>query len=83
MVYPLDYGYLEGTTAGDGMGIDIWVGSLPGREVTGAVCTVDATKRDAEVKILLGCTPEESSIVLAFHNGGSQNAVLLLRPTDR
>jgi inorganic pyrophosphatase len=22
--YPLDYGYLEGTTSGDSLGIDIW-----------------------------------------------------------
>ena len=28
MVYPLDYGYLENTTSGDGGGIDVWLGSL-------------------------------------------------------
>lgn len=28
-IYPLDYGYLEGTQAADGGGIDVWVGSLP------------------------------------------------------
>ena len=26
-VYPLDYGYLDGTTSPDGGGIDIWLGS--------------------------------------------------------
>lgn len=29
IIYPLDYGYLAGTTAADGEGIDVWVGSLP------------------------------------------------------
>jgi len=81
-VYPLDYGYLEGTTAADRSGIDVWIGSLSSREITGAVCTVDAVKRDAEIKILLGCTPEEATIVLHFHNDGCQSALLLLRPQD-
>jgi hypothetical protein len=27
-IYPVAYGYLTGTTASDGEGIDIWVGSL-------------------------------------------------------
>lgn len=79
-VYPLDYGYLEGTVSGDGQGVDVWVGSLPGRSVTGIICAVDLLKRDAEVKILLGCTPEEARQVLSLHNSGDQSAMLLERP---
>ncbi len=26
-IYPLDYGYLEGTSSGDGAGIDVWIGT--------------------------------------------------------
>ncbi len=81
-VYPLDYGYLEGTTAADSSGNDVWIGTLSSREITGAVCTVDAVKRDAEIKILLGCTPEEATIVLHFHNDNCQSALLLLRPQN-
>jgi inorganic pyrophosphatase len=80
LVYPLDYGYLQGTRAADGDGIDVWVGSLPERGVTAVVCTVDAEQRDAEVKILLGCTPQEARAVLAVHNRGAQVGVLLERP---
>ena len=58
--YPLDYGYLAGTQSGDGDGIDVWLGSLPERRVTGVICTVDGTQRDAEVKVLLSCTPQEA-----------------------
>ncbi len=57
LTYPLDYGYLEGTIAGDGAGIDVWVGSQPDRTLTGILCTYDSIKRDAEIKILTGCTP--------------------------
>ncbi|HEU5370483.1 MAG TPA: inorganic pyrophosphatase, partial [Ktedonobacterales bacterium] len=78
--YPLDYGYLEGTASGDGMGIDVWVGSLPEKRVTALLCAVDLGKRDAEMKLLLGCTSEEARQVLAIHNKGTQSATLLERP---
>ena len=78
-IYPLDYGYLQGTTAGDGGGIDVWRGSLPGGAVTGVICTVDLTKRDSEIKILLGCTAEEMQMVLRTHNSGSMAGVLIER----
>ena len=79
LVYPYDYGYLEGTQAGDGAGIDVWVGSLPARTVTAVVCTVDMKKRDAEVKILVGCTPQEAQEILKVHNYGLQSAILVER----
>ena len=77
--YPLDYGYLADTTAADGDGIDVWLGSLPERRVTGVISTVDLHKRDAELKLLLGCTPAEAHIALATHQSGSQAAILQWR----
>src|SRR5512135_2358063 len=62
LIYPLDYGYLEGTLSPDGGGIDIWVGSLSDKKVTAVVCTVDMVKRDSEMKILIGCTSQEAQI---------------------
>ena len=79
-VYPYDYGYLEGTSAADGGGTDVWVGSLPDRRLTGVICTVDLHKRDTELKLLLGCTPEESREILTAHNEGGQAGALLARP---
>ena len=55
IVYPLDYGYLDGTVSGDGEGIDVWIGSSAERLVVGIVCTVDLFKKDMEIKILIGC----------------------------
>jgi inorganic pyrophosphatase len=80
LIYPLDYGYLEGTLSPDGGGIDIWVGSLPDKRVTAVVCTVDMVKRDSEIKILIGCTYQEARIIHSFHNDDAQAAVLVERP---
>jgi inorganic pyrophosphatase len=78
-LYPLDYGYLEGTRSADGAGIDAWIGSLPSQQVTGIICTVDLQKQDAEIKLLLGCTPDEAQEALATHQHGFQGAILIER----
>jgi inorganic pyrophosphatase len=84
MVYPLSYGYLAGTQAADGEGIDVWVGSLPERAVTAIICTIDMLKRDTEIKILLGCTAQEMQKILDFHNDDSdwQSAIGIERPQE-
>ncbi|MBP7691169.1 MAG: hypothetical protein KA764_04600 [Anaerolineales bacterium] len=82
LIYPLDYGYLAGTRGGDGAGVDVWRGSLPEAAVTAILCTVDQHKRDAELKLLLGCTAEEAQRLWRFHNSGAQTALLIERPAD-
>ena len=74
LVYPLDYGYLENTFSGDGGGIDVWLGSLNSvgadagaKTLTGILCTFDTLKRDAEIKLLVGCTAEDLQVVRDFH----------------
>jgi inorganic pyrophosphatase len=79
--YPLDYGYLEGTSSADGGGIDVWAGSLSDGRVMGIIFTVDLAKADAEVKVLLACTPKEARMALAMHNQGQQKGLLVLRPS--
>jgi len=78
IVYPLDYGYLEGTTAVDGGGVDVWRGSLPEPALAGALCTVDLVKRDVEVKLLLGCTPDEIATARDFCREGPYMKCALL-----
>ncbi len=68
LIYPLDYGYLESTTAGDGDGIDVWLGSLNNKTLTGILCTFDRLKRDAEIKLLIGCTPEDLETIQNFNS---------------
>jgi inorganic pyrophosphatase len=74
VMYPLDYGYLENTTASDGDGIDVWIGLIKITErsesdelLTGILCTFDTLKRDAEIKLLIGCTKEDVEIICSFH----------------
>ena len=67
LIYPLDYGYLENTSAGDGDGIDIWIGSFPTKILTGILCTFDTLKRDAEIKLLIGCTSEDVETIRNFN----------------
>ena len=78
-IYPYDYGYLAGTTSGDGNGIDIWMGSLPNKTVTAIICTVDMHKKDTEITLLLGCTPSEMQEILKTHNSGPQAGILIER----
>lgn len=77
-IYPLDYGYLEGTSSMDGEGIDLWRGSAP-PELTAILCTVDLIKRDSEIKLLLGCTEEEIRTILEFHNRSESMKGILIR----
>lgn len=79
LVYPLDYGYLDGTTTVDGGGLDCWVGSQPEKELDAIALTVDLHKRDAEIKLLLGCTEAEKAIILNFLNGDQMRACLVRR----
>jgi inorganic pyrophosphatase len=74
MIYPLDYGYLENTTSSDGGGIDVWLGSLITptnktrvKTLTGILCTFDTLKRDAEIKLLIGCSENDIQVIRDFH----------------
>jgi inorganic pyrophosphatase len=66
LVYPLDYGYLAGTMASDGGGIDIWVGTAEHPVVVGMICTFDLLKYEMEIKILYGCDEAEIEAVERF-----------------
>jgi len=81
VIYPLDYGYLDGTGATDGGGVDCWRGSLADAVVTGAIMTADLYKADCEIKWLIGCTEGKSALALATHRTEWQ-AAILIRRTD-
>lgn len=82
LIFPLDYGYLKGTTGGDGDGIDVWMGTAPNRKLTAIGCTVDMKKRDAEIKLLIGCTEAEIAIVEKCHNNLDISGIIIRRETD-
>ncbi|MBE3117594.1 MAG: inorganic pyrophosphatase [Candidatus Atribacteria bacterium] len=82
IVYPLDYGYLVGTTSGDGSGIDVWTGASGTRDLSVVILTVDLHKRDAEIKILLGCSEDEIQTILEFYNENDMRATLVHKPKE-
>lgn len=77
-IYPLDYGHLKGTASMDGGGIDLWAGT-GGTALDALLCTVDPLKRDAELKLLLGCTEAEKTAVLQFHRRTLGMGAILVR----
>lgn len=79
LIYPLDYGYLSGTSSMDGDGIDVWLGSLGDRRLDAIIVTVDLWKKDSEIKLLLGCTAEEKQTILEMLNDRMMSAILIKR----
>jgi inorganic pyrophosphatase len=78
-IYPVDYGYLAGTGSIDGSGVDIWLGSLGEKSISGVLCTVDLQKRDTELKILYSCTEDEIGDILRIVNSNKMRAIRIMR----
>lgn len=83
MIYPLDYGYLAGTSSMDGGGIDVWRGSDPAQCLDSLLVSVDLRKKDAEIKLLIGCTQSEKAAILGFHNQSEQMKGMLIERGTR
>jgi inorganic pyrophosphatase len=79
IVYPFDYGYLRGTSGGDGDEIDVCRGSLFGNRLVAVISTVDIKKGDAEVKLLIDCTEDELGVIERFFNGKFMSGIILRR----
>lgn len=80
LIYPLDYGYLAGTSSMDQGGIDVWRGSEPGFKIMGIFCTVDLLKADSEIKIVLNCSDEEIAAIHEKHNEFSMAGLWIPNP---
>ena len=68
ILYPLDYGYVDGTSSGDGEAVDVFVGSRADLGLVGMLLTRDHVRGDREVKLLFGTTPEEVYLAHGFLN---------------
>ncbi len=80
LIYPFNYGYLEGTHSMDGSGVDVWVGTNPQKALSGILCTIDLNKNDSEIKIVLNCDDREAISLLEFHNSFFQAAIWIAKP---
>lgn len=79
MIYPVDYGYLKDTRSMDGGGIDIWRGESGINELCAIIVTVDVTKRDSEIKLLLGVNEAETEVIMRLHNDSEYMKGILIR----
>ena len=79
LIYPLDYGYLKDTTSIDGGGFDVWLGLQSSARVEGIIITIDLSKRDLEIKVIIGCSEAELKTIMDFHNSGAMRAILIRR----
>jgi inorganic pyrophosphatase len=82
LIFPLDYGYLKDTCGGEGEEVDVWLGSEGHGQLTAIACTVDMKKKDAEIKLLIGCTDEEIAVIEDCHNSPHQSAIIIRRDSD-
>ena len=80
IIYPMDYGYVNGTRSTDGDAIDVFVGTAD-TGLVGAILTTDHRQQDREVKLLYDCTPTEVYTAHGFINFDRQllEGVLVLR----
>jgi inorganic pyrophosphatase len=78
-IYKVDYGYLKNTASMDGEGIDVWVGTDERKSIDAILCTVDLMKRDSEIKILIGCTEEETKFIYKTHNESEHMKGIIIR----
>ncbi len=67
IVYPIDYGYVNGTRSSDGHEVDVFVGSAE-TGLVAAIFTIDHRKGDRECKLLLDCDPGEIYLANGFLN---------------
>lgn len=67
-IYPVNYGYLKNVSSADGNDLDIFVGTSKENIIDAIICTVDLNKKDAEFKILYGCTDLEKQKIYEVLN---------------
>jgi inorganic pyrophosphatase len=79
LIYPRPYGYLDGTRASDGDGIDVWLGSSGGTAVDAILCTIDLVKRDTEIKVLIACSFDDRRCIVEFMSRSALGAMLIER----
>ncbi|MDB5097949.1 MAG: hypothetical protein JWM80_2370 [Cyanobacteria bacterium RYN_339] len=77
IVYPIDYGYVQGTVGLDGEALDVFVGTAT-TGLVGACFTTDKRKGDQELKLLWNCSPAEVYLVHGFLNFAPEHMTSVL-----
>ena len=75
LVYPVDYGRLVDVTPE----VSVYLGSGSRTLITGLVVAADILQKTLDVKILAGCTEEETDAVLRFLNQTDYQKTVLIK----
>ncbi|MBE6122302.1 MAG: Inorganic pyrophosphatase [Solobacterium sp.] len=78
LIYPVDYGRLA-DTAEVAPEVSVYIGSEAHTVVTALVVAADILQKTLDVKILVGCTEEETDAVLRFLNQTDYQKTVLIR----
>ncbi len=81
LIYPTRYGHLTDSGSQDGDGVSVYIGSDK-QTVTALVVAADILQKTLDVKILLGCTEEETDQILHFLNQTDFQKTVLIRRGD-
>ena len=82
LIYPVDYGYLTDTLGSDQTPVNVFRGSLYSQSVDAITVSADILKKDCQVKLLVGCTEEETLQILHFLNQTEFQKGILVRRGD-
>ncbi|MCR5373489.1 MAG: Inorganic pyrophosphatase [Solobacterium sp.] len=78
MIYPVDYGHLNETLSITDKGLSVYVGTRRPATVTSLIVAVDILEKSMDVKMLVGCTEEETNDILHFLNQSEFHKTVLI-----
>ena len=83
LIYPVDYGHLKSSVEDIDESVGLYRGTGNKKIIDTIVVCVDILKKDVEVKLLMGCTPQEEEAILIFLNQTDfQKTILVRRGSD-
>lgn len=74
----IEYGYVEDGKSFNGKAVDVFLGSLRERRVTGILCDMDVMSKSLGIKILIGCNKEEKKKIVKFVNDSNYTKSILV-----
>lgn len=82
LIYPTDYGHLSDTKSSSEEGVSVYAGSGDRNQITALVVAADILTKELDVKMLIGCTEEETDLVLRFLNQTDYQKTVLIRKAN-
>lgn len=79
LIYPTDYGHLTDVKGAGEDGVSVYVGSQGTTQIDALIVAADILMKELDVKILIGCSEEETDAVLRFLNQTDYQKTVLIR----